>query len=421
MRVPFEREEVKMLCCPEDVACPRFGTAGHSQTECCEECIAPVCNECAKSLDSEAPSLPPAALSNDMMIYYAPAVLYVKKVTVMEMICASVCVTSMICFTLEKKYRNCRSMDEDVHSNTYRMAARGNATSFPLPWQDLLVQLQDSERFTSMGKGVSLPRAGVELANVVSIWLKTAGSDKDETVSARFIHQATVRREVVIELIEEMKRRGHSAYKHVDMDAVRERAEGLPEDDVPPEIIRLLPLDGAHDKLQPNKNATPVSGEGNLDDVRKNLEVLRYNAVVNEKSSLDEGDEPAQVRACNVVSILLKTAGSDKDETVSARFIHQATVRREVVIELIEEMKRRGHSAYKHVDMDAVRERAKGLPEDDVPPESIRLLPLDGAHDKLQPNKNATPVSGDGSLDEVRKNLEVRRYNAVVNEKAVWI
>ena len=47
-----------------------------------------------------------------------------------------------------------------------------------------------------------------------------------------------------------------------------------------------------------NKNATPVSGEGSLDQARKNLDVLRYNAVVNEKSSLDEGDEPAQVRAC---------------------------------------------------------------------------------------------------------------------------
>ena len=69
-------------------------------------------------------------------------------------------------------------------------------------------------------------------------------------------------------------------------------------DDVPPEIIRLLPLDVAHDKMQPNKNATPVSGEGSLDQVRKNFDVLRYNAVVNAKSSFDEGDEPAQVRAC---------------------------------------------------------------------------------------------------------------------------
>ena len=178
------------------------------------------------------------------------------------------------------------------------MAARGNANSFPLPWQDLLVQLQDRERVASMGMGVSLPRAGVELANVVSFLLKTAGSDQDEKVSARFIHQATVRRNVVVDLIEEMQRRGHSAYKHVDMEAVRERAEALPVDDVPHEIIRQLPFDGAHDKMQPNKNATPVSGEGSLDQVRKNLDVLRYNAVVNEKSSLDEGDEPAQVRAC---------------------------------------------------------------------------------------------------------------------------
>ena len=95
-----------------------------------------------------------------------------------------------------------------------------------------------------------------------------------------------------------MQRRGHSAYKHVDMEAVKKRAEALPVDDVPPEIIRLLPLDGAHDKMQPNKNATPVSGEGSLDQMRKNFDVPRYNAVVHEKSSLDEGDEPAQVRAC---------------------------------------------------------------------------------------------------------------------------
>ena len=95
--------------------------------------MAPVCQECAKHLDAEDPSLPPASLSNDMMIYDAPTILYAHKVTVMEMICASVCVTSMICFAFEKKYRNCRNMDEEVQANTYRMAARGNATSFPLP------------------------------------------------------------------------------------------------------------------------------------------------------------------------------------------------------------------------------------------------------------------------------------------------
>ena len=67
--------------------------------------MAPVCKECAKHFDAEAPSLPPASLSNDMMIDYAPTILYAKKVTVMEMSCATVCVTFMICFILEHKSR----------------------------------------------------------------------------------------------------------------------------------------------------------------------------------------------------------------------------------------------------------------------------------------------------------------------------
>ena len=63
-----------------------------------------------------------------------------------------------------------------------------------------------------------------------------------------------MRRDVVVNLIEEMQRRGHSAYEHLDMNSVRERAVALPDDDVPPEIIRTLPFDKAHEKLQPQKN-----------------------------------------------------------------------------------------------------------------------------------------------------------------------
>ena len=96
LRVPFEREEVKMLCCSEDVACLRNDVAAHPETECCEASVAPVCEECAKHLDAEDPALPPASLSDDMMIDYAPTLLYAKTVTVMEMICASVCATSMM-------------------------------------------------------------------------------------------------------------------------------------------------------------------------------------------------------------------------------------------------------------------------------------------------------------------------------------
>ena len=71
-------------------------------TECCNACEMPCCQECAHHIFGEEPSTPLAALANDMMIYYAPTELYIENVTVMDMIYASVCVTSTICFTFEK-------------------------------------------------------------------------------------------------------------------------------------------------------------------------------------------------------------------------------------------------------------------------------------------------------------------------------
>ena len=79
---------------------------------------------------------------------------------------------------------------------------------------------------------------------------------------------------------------------------VHDRARSLPEDDIPSEIIRMLPLDGAHDKLQPNKNATPVVGSKSVNDISEELETRRINAVVCERSCLDEFDKVAQNRAC---------------------------------------------------------------------------------------------------------------------------
>ena len=107
-----------------------------------------------------------------------------------------------------------------------------------------------------------------------------------------------MRRDVVVKLIEEMVRRGHSAYKDVDIRAVQDRAIALPEDDIPPEIIRMLPADNSHDKLQPNKNATPVVGAKSEHDISEEMENRRINAVVCERSCHDAYDKIAQDRAC---------------------------------------------------------------------------------------------------------------------------
>ena len=107
-------------------------------------------------------------------------------------------------FYIGEKYRNVRGMDEAVHANEHRMAFRGNAVSFPLPWEDLMVQLRASQESADATSEVCLPRVGCELANVVSVLLKSAGSESDSNAHAKLIHQATVRRRVVIELISEI-------------------------------------------------------------------------------------------------------------------------------------------------------------------------------------------------------------------------
>ena len=264
--------------------------------------------------------MPPAALTNDMMIFYAPRELYTMNVTVLELICASVCLTSMICFTLEAKYRKENPFDSEVHMARHRMGARGNATSFPLPWQELLAELQRQSANESDGAAPDLPWTGEELSNFVSILLKTSEEDNPKSM-ASFIHQARVRRDVVVKLIEGAKARGHRAYRLVDMDRVRLKAEGLPTDGVPPEIVRLLPHDDHLDKVQVQKAATPVAGRVNLESVGDSLARSAPNGVVLEKSSHDEGDINAQrVAAVTLFAQKLEplASGSVSSRTESA-------------------------------------------------------------------------------------------------------
>ena len=213
--VPFTRGTVRVLCCPEDRDCE--DTACKRGSKCCAKCRIPVCIECDKAkIDRDGKyTMPPSALVNDLMIFYAPKELYTRNVTILEMICASPCLTSMICFSLEKKYRGERAFDEQVHMNRHRKGARGNATSFPLPWQYLLQQLQED--------APDLPHTGEALSSVVSVLLKTSEEGDSKESLARFTHQALVRRDVVISRIENAYRRGQRAYRHLD---IQERAQG---------------------------------------------------------------------------------------------------------------------------------------------------------------------------------------------------
>ena len=80
--------------------------------------------------------------------------------------------------------------------------ARGNALTFPMPWEDLLQSLQ-GQLDGELGSPQLLPRSGKQLSEVVRVILKT--NKKGETTTAdikTLIHQANVRREARVGQVE---------------------------------------------------------------------------------------------------------------------------------------------------------------------------------------------------------------------------
>lgn len=168
----------------------------------CEGCELPICSKCKASL-SEG-KLPPLALANDMFTGYVPRSLVEQKVTVMEAICASPCVTTLVCMTMVAKYENnirqegqeADPLNSKAQMARHRFGARGNALTFPLPLEDLFTALQSHQQDLEEGQPLRLPRVGTELAHVARVLLKTNKEGAtDEKDIKTLIHQAMVRRE----------------------------------------------------------------------------------------------------------------------------------------------------------------------------------------------------------------------------------
>ena len=154
----------------------------------CLECQAPFCTECHSAL-KEKGALPQSSLANEMWTGYAPERLLKEQVTVMEAICASPCITTLTCMTMEAKYRTVeRPLDAVAHMARHLFGARGNALTFPLPLEELFLTLQNQLEEVEEGGSLVQPRVGSQLSEVARV-LPT-----EEEIKA-LIHQAIVRRQ----------------------------------------------------------------------------------------------------------------------------------------------------------------------------------------------------------------------------------
>ena len=96
----------------------------------------------------------------------------------------------------------------------HRTGARGNATTFLLPWESVLLELERLEGEAAARKTMALPRTGTELKYVVQVLLKTH-DDEDKDHLQKFTHQAQVNRKKAARCILAMKNRGHRAFRNV--------------------------------------------------------------------------------------------------------------------------------------------------------------------------------------------------------------
>ena len=162
----------------------------------------PFCTECEALLSKGR--LPPLCLANDMWTGYAPARLFEQQVTVMELICASPCITTLTCLSMEARYENnlkeehreAAPLTSKAQMARHRFGARGNALTFPLPMEDLLEIMKAHEQeVNAENPSVRLPRAGHELIPVARVLLKTnkEGNASPDNLK-NLIHQAVVRR-----------------------------------------------------------------------------------------------------------------------------------------------------------------------------------------------------------------------------------
>ena len=241
--VPFKTGGVTVLCCPEDRRCDECEAGGN---KLCTHCEVPICNECWSAITSTNPHRPALALSNDLWFGYLPEMIYAEEVTYMELLCASICHPTMLSFQV-----SCHGWDmrlEKVHGQKNRLGARGNMTAFQVPWETVFEELHQIREAAS----VQLPRVGMDLLQVVQVLFQHNGNEIDDEQKARLLKSATVRREVVIRLIEEMVKCGHRDYVNLDMEVVKKRALELPATDehgrgkVPSVVYTVLETRGDH-------------------------------------------------------------------------------------------------------------------------------------------------------------------------------
>jgi len=166
-----------------------------------------------------------------------------------------------------------------VFASKSRVASRGQVWTAALDWdaiRDQLAELDCREMPTV------LPHTGATLAAIVKVRVKHGLIDFN-----KYLKDATVRRQVVVELIRRLKESGDEDYADQNMDAVRCRAQSLADTDeatIPKGILEMLDTDATDGNGDPNdlatdKAATPAERPTTSKHLAEHMHQLRPNVL----------------------------------------------------------------------------------------------------------------------------------------------
>ena len=188
--------------------------------------------------------------------------------------------------TKNRKARTRHLMMETMYSADARVAYKGQVFSTAMDWNETQKQLEAFDNDATLV--ADLPLTGEILEARVAVSISSGLVDLNKCIK-----EATVRRNVVVQLIRMHRDSGHPQYQRLNMADVERRAKLLtPDDDtgdvqiIPQCIIKLLNGDdNANDAVEVDKAATPAERSWSQGDLTKLMNRSRPQLLLPQRDS----------------------------------------------------------------------------------------------------------------------------------------
>ena len=235
----------------------------------------------SKAICLQQKLLSPMGLLNDNFIGFLDLWIYEADITWAQKPVATPFWTGITLFSIDRRATHRRqkhTLLNTVYAGTGRGIFKGQLFSAPMDWAGILEQLEKSRE---TGALISLPVQGAVLAARVRVTIAAGLVDLNN-----LLRQATVRRNVVEQLIRMRKEAGHLDYQLVDMHEVKRRSRELATSDEPAIPSGLVEFLNAEDEVAEeffsgvDKAATPAERAYTVADLQRNLDRARPQTLV---------------------------------------------------------------------------------------------------------------------------------------------